>query len=119
MDAVHFNGLDAHVAADAMDFMDDVIAGLQAGKDADFLAFSYAVAQAFFLSAEDVPFGDGDDLGIGQFKTVVDFPFDDVHAAGLALFIVIIRNGKVVLFHPGFERGDTLFAVDDKDDGVA
>ena len=45
-----------------MDFMDDVIAGLQAGKDADFLAFSYAVAQAFFLSAEDVPFGDGDDL---------------------------------------------------------
>ena len=92
MDAIHFNGLNAHVAADAVDFMDDVVASLQTGKDADFLALSYAVAQASFLGTENVPFGDDDDLGIRQFKTVVDFPFDDIHAAGGAFFIVIIGN---------------------------
>ena len=99
--------------------MDDVVAGFQAGKDADFLALSYAVAQASFLGAEDVSFGDDDDLGIRQFKAVVDFPFDDIHAAGGAFFVVIIGNRKVMLLHPGFEGGNALSAVDDEDDSIA
>ena len=48
VDTIHFNGLDADVAADAVDFVDDVIAGLEVRKDVDFLAFGGMMAQARF-----------------------------------------------------------------------
>lgn len=74
VDTIHFNGLDTDVAADAVDFVDDVIAGLEVGKDVDFLAFGGMMAQAPLLGAEDIPFGDDDDFGIRQLEAVVDLP---------------------------------------------
>ena len=118
VDAIHFNGLNADVAANAVDFMDDVIAGLEVRKDVDFLAFGRMMAQAPLLRAEDIPFGDDDDLGIGQFETVVDFPFDDVDPAGRALGLVIVTERQFVLLHPGLERSPPVAAADDEEEGI-
>lgn len=78
-----------------MDFVDDVIAGLEVRKDVDFLAFGGMMAQAPLLGAEDIPFGDDDDFGIRQLEAVVDLPFDDVDAAWRTLVIVIIPERQL------------------------
>ena len=56
MDAVDFYGLDAGVAADAVDFMNDIIAGFEIGKYVDFLPFLHVMAQAVLLHAVNIPF---------------------------------------------------------------
>ena len=118
VDTIHFNGLDTDVAADAVDFVDDVIAGLEVGKDVDFLAFGGMMAQAPLLGAEDIPFGDDDDFGIRQLEAVVNLPFDDVDAAWHTLVIIVVPERQLMLLHPGLERSPSVAAVDDEEDCI-
>ena len=118
VDAIHFNGLDADVAADAVGFMDDVIARLEVCKDADFLAFGHMMPQTPLLRTKDIPFGNDDNFSIRQLEAVVDFPFDDVDAAWHTLVIVIGLERQFMLFHPGLERGLAVAAVDDEENRV-
>lgn len=120
MDAINFYRFYAGIAADAVDFMDDVVPGFEVRKYIDFLPFLHVMAQAVLLHAVNIPFGYDDQFRIRQFETITDFSFCQIN---LLTFkghrIIVWHNRKSMLSKPALQCRNPLPAAHDEQYGIA